>query len=446
MSSNDSQILADQPPQSRAETMSTMNPPRRKLDKETRRSLLGIGLGNGLEWFDGTLYATLAVYVSAAYFDSSNPSASLLATLAVFAVGFLARPLGGLLFGWLTDRFGRKFGLTLAVGLMSVGLAMIALTPSYGTIGIAAPIILLVARIIQGVSQGGETPASQAFLAELAPPARRGLWSSLIYVSGTIGVLATVLVNVLMNVFFTSTQMHDFAWRIPFALAAVLGLYTLWMRRTMKEPEIYADNTKAGKAGIFANAIKHRKALLMVVGLTVGFTTSYYALIINTPTYGTVTLGYDRQATLWASVIGNIVLIISLPLWGRLSDKIGRKPVLYISFIAMAVLYIPGVMFMSLSVNHMIVSLIVFSIFMGGPAAIFPATLAELFPTEVRATGIGVPYAFAVALFGGTAPYLQQLVASLDTFNFFPIYIVVLLVCSVLTVRTIPETRGKDLE
>ncbi|WP_159706631.1 MFS transporter [Arthrobacter sp. 18067] len=446
MSPQDPQLVASQPPPFTAGATPLLGRPKQKIDKDTRRSLLGIGLGNGLEWFDGTLYATLAVYVSAAYFDSSNPAASLLATLAVFAVGFLARPFGGFLFGWLTDRFGRKFGLTLAVALMSVGLAMIALTPTYESIGLAAPIVLLLARIIQGVSQGGETPASQAFLAELAPAERRGLWSSLIYVSGTIGVLATVLVNVLMNFFFTAEQMHDFAWRIPFAVAAVLGLYTLWMRRTMKEPEVYAENAKAGKTKIFANAIKHRKALLMVVGLTVGFTTSYYALIINTPTYGSVALGYDRQATLWASVIGNLVLIVSLPLWGKLSDKIGRKPVLYISFISMAVLYIPGVALMSLSINHMIGALVVFSIFMGGPAAIFPATLAELFPTEVRATGIGVPYALAVAIFGGTAPYLQQLAASLNTFNFFPIYIVVLLVCSVLTVRTIPETRGKDLE
>lgn len=446
MSAKDSTTTANRAPHSQKQGTPRVNRPRQKLDKETRRSLLGIGLGNGLEWFDGTLYATLAVYVSAAYFDSADPTTGLLATLAVFAVGFLARPFGGFLFGWLTDRFGRKLGLSLAVALMSLGLAMIAFTPSYEKIGIAAPIILLLARIIQGISQGGETPASQAFISELAPPERRGLWSSLIYVSGTIGVLATVVVAVIMNFTFTDDQMDSFAWRIPFAFAALLGLFTLWMRRTMKEPEVYANSDKAGKSGIIANAIAHRGALYRVVGLTVGFTTSYYALIINTPTYGTVSLGYDRQATLWASVIGNIVLIISLPLWGKLSDRIGRKPVLYVSFISMALLYIPGVALMSHSIFHMIGSLVVFSVLMGGPAAIFPATLAELFPTEVRATGIGVPYAFAVALFGGTAPYLQQYIASLDGFNFFPIYIVVLLVCSVLTVRTIPETRGKDLE
>lgn len=448
MSVTEGAALTEGLDESRGQGMLALGGRRKRLDPDTRRSLLGIGLGNGLEWFDGTLYAMFAVYVAATYFDSSNPTAGLLATLAVFATGFIARPFGGILFGWLTDRFGRKFGLTLAVALMSVGLAMIAFTPSYESIGLAAPAILLLARIIQGISQGGETPASQAFISELAPASRRGLWSSLIYFSGTLGVLATVLVAVLMGALFTPEQMHAFAWRIPFAIAAVMGLYTLWMRRTMKEPDVFLDHKgeAEAKGGIFANAIKHRKALLQVVGLTVGFATAYYAVLINTPTYANITLGYDRTQALWAGAFGNIALLVSLPFWGKLSDRIGRKPVLLVCFGALAVLYFPAVLLMGNSVLHMAFSLVVLSILLGGPAAIFPATLAELFPTEVRATGIGVPYAFAVALFGGTAPLLQQSIASLDTFNFFPLYIAALLLCSVATVLTIPETKGKELE
>ncbi len=420
----------------------------RRLTKDQRHSLVAVSLGNLIEWFDWTVYATFAVFIAANYFSSDNPTSGLLLTLVVFAVGFVARPFGGILFGWLADKAGRKFAMTLAVLIMSVSSLAIAVSPSYGQIGLWASAVLIVARLAQGVSQGGETPASFTFLSEIAPASRRGLWSSLIYISGSAGILATTLLGVLLTSLLTQQQMNEFGWRIPFGIGAVLGLYALWMRRTMKESEVYErsrNQTGAGKRSILANALRYRRELAVVVGLTVGFTTSYYAWIINAPTYGNVTLGFDRTATLWASAIATICLIIALPIWGIISDRIGRKPVLIISFGSLLLLYLPATFLMKQSAAHLTMALIVISFVMAGIPAIFPATLSEMLPTSVRATGIGFPYALAVALFGGTAPYIQQYTASINNEALFPLYVMVLLAVSVVVSFTIPETKGKDL-
>jgi MHS family alpha-ketoglutarate permease-like MFS transporter len=423
--------------------------PRVALTADQRHSLVAIGMGNLIEWFDWALYSTFAVYIAATYFSSDNPTSALLSTLAVFAAGFVARPFGGILFGWIADRKGRKFAMTLAVGLMSAGSVVIAISPSFTTIGAAASAILVIARLTQGVSQGGETPASFAFLGELAPAARRGYWSSLIYVSGVAGILLTVLLGVILNAALSPEQMAEFGWRIPFGVGAILGIYTLWMRRTMNESQVFDRSRaegKAGQPGILRNAIRYRRELLTVVGLTVGFTTAYYAWVVNAPTYANVTLGFDREATLWANAIANVCLIIALPLWGKLSDKIGRKPILVISFGALLVLYLPAFFLMQQSIIHFTIVLVVISVLMAGIPAIFPAVLSEMLPTNVRATGIGFPYALAVAVFGGTAPYIQQLAAATNEgFNFFPVYVMALVLVSLIVSFVIPETKGKAL-
>ncbi|MGP0225154.1 MFS transporter [Paenarthrobacter sp. NCHU4564] len=422
---------------------------RKGLSKEQRKSLTGLAFGNALEWFDGSIYATFAIYVAGSYFDKTDPTAGLLAALAIFAAGFIARPFGGIFFGWLADRLGRKRGLTLSVGLMALGLAGIAFTPSYSTIGLAAPVLLVLFRLLQGFSTGGETTTAQVFIAEIAPAARRGFWSSLIYISGTIGILCTVIVGAAMNSIFSAEQMQSWAWRIPFAIAAVLGLYTLWMRRNMQETEVYVDTSNAqpsAEVSLFAGAWMHRQALLKVIGLTVGFTTSYWAIMVNTATYGQVSLGYQRGETLVASAVGSIALIISLPFWGKLSDRIGRKPVLVIGFGMQALLFFPALQFMALGIVQLTIALTALAVFTGAAASIFPAVFSELFPTQMRATGVGIGYSLAVAIFGGTAPYLQQFFSAGGGLNLFPVYTIALLIISAITSLIIKETRGASLE
>jgi len=415
--------------------------------RTTRKNLVGIGMGNLLEWYDWNVYASFAVYIAAHAFDNDDPTSALLSALAVFAVGFIARPFGGFLFGWIGDRKGRKFSLTLAIMLASFGSLAIALMPDYQTMGAWSSLMLLLARLVQGLAHGGELPASQVFLSEVAPRKHRGLWSSSIYVSGTTGILFGLLLAAILNLAPTTEQLNSFGWRIPFALGAVAGLYTLYLRRNMKESEVFEQVAKSNanrKRNIVAQIWEHRLAALQVIGLTIGLTVAYYAWAINAPTFANTQLGMDRGLTLWAGVIGNIVLIGALPLWGILSDRIGRKPVMLISAGGALVLYYPMTLWLRDDFMVLLLSVSIMSALLAGALAIMPALFSELFPPEVRTSGIGFPYAFAVAAFGGTAPYIQTWAAS-SSFNFFPIYAMALLVISAVTVFTVPETKGKDL-
>lgn len=421
---------------------------RARLTREQKHSLTAIGLGNLIEWFDWTVYSTFSVYIAANYFSDAHPASALLAALAVFAAGFIARPFGGLLIGWISDRRGRKFAMTLCVVIMPVASLVIAISPSYHSIGVWASAILVVARLAQGISQGGETPASFTILGEVSPPSQRGLWSSLIYVSGTAGILLTTGLSLVLHWALSDAQMQDFGWRIAFGVGALLGVYTLWMRRTMPESEVYETEKAKGNAGgpgILRNAIRYWRELITVVGLTVGFTTFYYAWVVNMPTYANVTLGYSSETTLWAGSVAYLLLMAALPFWGMLSDRIGRKKVLIISFASMLVLYLPAQLFLGQSTLALFICLGLMFVLMGGVPAIFPATLSEMLPTKVRASGIGFPYAFAVALFGGTAPYLQQWASGLPGFNFFPIYVMALVLVSLIVSFIIPETKGKPM-
>ncbi|WP_345471040.1 MFS transporter [Glutamicibacter ectropisis] len=415
--------------------------------RTTRKNLLGIGMGNLLEWYDWNVYASFAVYIAAHGFNNEDKTSALLAALGVFAVGFIARPFGGFVFGWIGDRKGRKFSMTLAILLASLGSAAIALMPNYQSVGIWSSIMLLVARLVQGLAHGGELPSSQVFLSEVAPSKRRGLWSSWIYVSGTAGILVGVLMAAVLNMTLSAQQLDAFGWRIPFALGALAGLYTLYLRRSMEEPEAFkqvAEQKPEQRRGIVAQVWEHRRSALQVIGMTVGVTVAYYAWAINAPTFANTQLGMDRGLTLWAGVIGNIVLIAALPLWGMLSDRLGRKPVMIISAAGTLVLYYPIIWWQHNDFLVLVLSVSIMSAMLAGALAIMPALFSELFPPQVRTSGIGFPYAFAVAAFGGTAPYVQTL-ASSASFNFFPVYTMALLVLSILTVLSLPETKGKDL-
>ncbi|MDE8585966.1 MFS transporter [Arthrobacter sp. NQ4] len=409
------------------------------------RTVFGIGVGNALEWFDWAIYASFAPFFAGQVFDNKDPVSAMLATLAVFAVGFVARPVGGFFFGWLADRKGRKFAMTLSVGLASLGSLMLALTPTFAAVGVFASILLLLTRLIQGLAHGGEMPAAQTYVAEVAPRERRGLWASLIYFSGTCGILFGMLLGAVLTVVLPQADMLAWGWRVPFALGAVFGLYALFMRSRMKETSAFeAASEPAGvpRDSLWQQMLRARKQSFQVIGMTLGLTVCYYSWAVTAPVQAVTLHGMDRGTALWASVAANAVFIAVLPLWGILSDRIGRKPVMLIGGIGAAVLYFPmqgmiGQDFWSLAIP----SAVELS-FLAAGAAISPAVYAELFPTRVRTLGVAVPYAFVVALFGGTAPYLQTLFASLAMPAAFGIYAVVLLVISLLVILRLPETRG----
>lgn len=417
-----------------------------QVHKSHLRTLIGTGIGNAVEWYDWAIYATFSPFIASALFSSADPTSAILSTLAIFAVGFVARPFGGFVFGWIGDRIGRKTSMTFAVGLAALGSLLIGIAPTFQAVGAFASVMLLVARLIQGLAHGGELPSSQTYLSEMAPKEKRGFWATLIYTSGTVGILAGTLLGAILSGVLSKADMNAWGWRIPFLIGGALGIYALVMRARMKETEAFESETPKEKHDpMWPQIWRHRKQALQVIGLTVGLTVIYYIWGVVAPSYASTTLKMDRGEALWAGVIANVVFIAALPFWGKLSDRIGRKPVMIMSAAGAGLLHFPMTWLLKDSPWQLAVSMSVMLIFIAGSAAIVPAVYAELFPTKIRTVGVGVPYSICVAAFGGTAPYLQTWLGSIGQSSLFNVYAVVLLLVGIAFAFSIPETKGKDL-
>lgn len=366
--------------------------------------------------------------------------------MAVFAVGFVARPFGGVVFGWLADRFGRKQSLLLSVVSASVGSLLIAVAPTYAQVGLLSSALLLVARILQGLAHGGELPSAQTYLAEEAPREHRGYWASSIYVSGTLGIMFGLGLGLLLSIVLSEDAMSAWGWRIPFALGAVMGLFALWIRTRMGESEVFEADTRkpdVPRENIFVGVARHWRQALQVIGMTVGATVIYYIWGVAMASLARQQFKFDAQTAFLVTLVANLVFIVSLPFWGRFSDRFGRKPAMLIALLGSAALYVPMLNFLQQGVWQAVVAISLMMVIMGAFLSMAPAAYAELFPTRVRATGFGIPYAIAIAAFGGTAPLLFA--AWAPTPWLFPAYAITLAIISALTVLTLPETKGKDL-
>jgi len=309
----------------------------------------------------------------------------------------------------------------------------------------------LIARLAQGLAHGGELPSAQTYISEVAPRERRGLWSSLIYVSGTIGVLAGTVLGAVLATVLSEDQMTAFGWRIPFVIGGLFGLYALYMRSRMRETETFAaaaeamaDNP-APRPSLWRQIMAHPKLLLRVIGLTMGATVIYYVWAVAAPAFAISNRGIDPKGALWAGTAANLVFLVALPLWGKVSDRVGRRPVLLTGTVLLGALLFPLNAMIQGQAWQLFIAMSIALVLIAAFASIGPAVYAEMFPTGIRAAGVGVPYSIAVALFGGTAPYLQTFFAEQGHANLFNWYAIVLLVVSVLTVLFMPETRARDL-
>ena len=436
------------PPATRPSLDSVELQPSRPRDR--LRTLLGSGAGNALEWYDWNIYAVFAPFFAAQFFNPDNGVAALLSTLAVFAVGFGMRPLGGLLFGWLADRHGRRTSMLFSVGLACGASLLIGLAPTYGSIGIAAAAVLLFARLLQGLAHGGEIAAGHTYVAEIAPPQRRGLWSSVIYVSGMFATLLAVLLGAGLTSVLSDDAMSSWGWRVPFLVGGALGLVALYLRRQLSETEAFENHhsrahSRASRPSIWRGIWENRNASLTVVGLTLGGTVFFYTWVVAAPAYAIGVKDMDPTAALWASVVAILVMIVALPLAGRLSDRFGRRPNFLIFSLGAAALSFPLNRLIQGEAWQLAVAMSIALGLLALVVSILPALFAELFPTRVRATGIGVPYSVAVALTGGTAAYLQTWLSTNGHGDLFLVYSIVLLLIGAVTILATPETRGRPL-
>lgn len=408
------------------------------------KSLRAVAIGNALEWFDWTLYATFSVYLASNLFDKTDARSAMLATLGVFAVGFVARPVGGLLFGRLSDRLGRRTILIITMMLLAVSSLGIAFIPAYQTIGVYASAALLFFRLTQGLAHGGETGVSYTYVAEIAPSKHRGLWSSSVYIGVTLGVMAATAVAAALTWFLGSQAMSDYGWRIGFAIGGVLGIYALFLRRGAEESHVFVEQQQMSRRAPKLSRGEVLRITRNIVMLAAAANVTYYAWV----TFGAATAiaqGMDATGAYVASLFAQILCVCWLPVCGMLSDRLGRKPMVIAWGVGVVVLTYP----ISVMVTTEPYTLFLAQVMGLGAwsliAAIFPAILSEQVPTRARAQGVGFVSSVSVAIFGGTAPYLHSYLTGADLDYLYICYVMGLGLVTVIAGFLIAETAGVDL-
>lgn len=422
---------------------STLDTTRRK---PRHGKIFGALIGSAMEVFDWSIYTTFAAFFALAFFGpGGGDTQAFINSLIVFAVGFIARPVGSLLFGWVSDTRGRRISLLFTSGTALVGTALIALSPTHETLGVGAAIILIVARVVQGLAHGGEQPAAGAYIAERSTPFNRGAMSSLIYVSITFGGLLATLLGAFLTGTASEDAMYSWVWRIPFLVGGIGSLLALWFVWHLEETEVYEESAeKTAKVSLVREMARSWRPALQIILLTLGITVAFQNWAAMSGFHIRI-LGANPNHTLWTAVACNALTIVALPLWGLLSDRIGRKPVLIIGFVGVALTTYPLMQFLDGSWAHMLLAMGLSMVLLAAPLSILPALMAELVPTSIRTIGVGFSYALATAIFGGTVPALQAWIGDTWSPQHFGVYVTITVVVSLIAAFRIPETRGKDL-
>ena len=414
------------------------------------KAIISGSLANLLVWYDWYIYAAFAIYFSSSFFSSDSQTVRLLQTAGIFALGFFMRPIGGMILGSFADRFGRRKSMLLSVFMMSLGSLMIAVTPTYDTIGVYAPILLLVARLIQGLSIGGGTGITTAYLSEMAPPHRRGFYASFQYMTLVSGqILALGLLILLQKWVLTDAQLHEWGWRIPFAIGAVLTLAMPYLQGHIDETKAYqAVNAKkaTSTAGIWKLLARHPKAILMVVGLTMGGTLAFYTAIVYMQKYLVNSGGISKEDATLITFLSLLVFALAQPFFGAVSDRIGRRPLLIAFGVLGTCTTIPLMRAISDASSHgailglLVVYLLIISLY----SSISVVVKAEIFPAEIRVIGAGLPHAITVALFGGSAEYVALWLKNAGHEMWFYWYITLAILISLVMFVCMKDTRTNN--
>ena len=408
------------------------------------RNIVGGSTGNLVEWYDWYVYSAFALYFAPVFFPAESRTAQLLSAAAVFAVGFLMRPIGAWLMGVYADRRGRKAGLTLSVTLMCLGSLMIAVTPTYAAIGPLAPAALVLARLLQGLSVGGEYGASATYLSEMAGRSRRGFYSSFQYVTLISGQLIALAVLILLQAGMSEEALENWGWRIPFGIGAILAVVVYYLRRRLAETESFHRSKEAGiKSSGLTLLRDHPKEALLVMALTAGGTVAFYAYTTYMQKFLVNTSGFGRESATAITASALFFYMLLQPAAGALSDRIGRKPLMIGFGVAGVLLTVP--IFTALETVRD--PLLAFGLVLGalvivtGYTSINAVVKAELFPAHIRALGVALPYALANTLFGGTAEYVALWFKDAGVERAFYWYVTALIGVSLIVYVRMRETR-----
>lgn len=413
-----------------------------------RRRLKAIfigSVGNLVEWYDFYAYAAFSLYFAQKFFPGGDPVAQQLNAALLFAFGFLVRPIGGVLFGHLADRKGRRLALTSSVALMCFGSLLIAVAPTYATIGVAAPAMLLFARLLQGLSLGGEYGTSATYLSEVADERHRGFYSSFQYVTLIGGqLLALLVLLVLQKVFLTPEQLKDWGWRIPFLIGALLAVVAAVMRRELQETDAFtrAAADRARESSVRA-LLRYPRELLLVVGMTMGGTAAFYTYTTYMQKYLKLSVGLSDDQTTVVTAGALVFAMLLQPLYGAISDQVGRRPLLIGFGVAGTLFTVPLLTTLQEARGPVAAFLLIAAawLIVSGYTSINAVVKAELFPAHVRATGVGLPYALTVSVFGGSAESIALWTKSIGHERWFYYYLTACIAVSLLVYAFMRDTK-----
>ncbi|MCG7393032.1 MFS transporter [Microvirga sp. ACRRW] len=422
--------------------------------RQRLKSIIGGSAGNMVEWYDWYVYSAFTLYFAPIFFPKGDQTAQLLNAAAVFAVGFLMRPIGAWIMGIYADRKGRKAGLTLSVTLMCTGSLMIAVTPGYDSIGVFAPVILVFARLIQGISVGGEYGASATYLSEMAGKSRRGFFSSFQYVTLISGQLLALGVLLILQQAMPEQDLESWGWRIPFFIGGVLAVLVFYLRRGLSETQSYKNaqgaqnkDGKAPRSSGLALFTKYPREAFTVIALTAGGTLAFYAYTTYLQKFLVNTSGFSRESASQITAAALFVFMAIQPLAGALSDRIGRKP-LMVGFGVLGVLF-TYLIFSTLAgtTNPYTAFALVLGalVIVTGYTSINAVVKAEMFPAHIRALGVALPYAIANTVFGGTAEYVALWFKQAGHEYGFFIYVTIMIALSLIVYLRMKDTRTHSL-
>jgi MHS family alpha-ketoglutarate permease-like MFS transporter len=407
-------------------------------------AIFGGSVGNLVEWYDWYVYSSFALYFAGAFFPSADRTEQLLYSAAVFAIGFLIRPIGSWLLGRFADRYGRKSSLLFSISLMCAGSLIIACAPTYAAAGVFAPLALICARLMQGFSLGGEYGTSATYLSEVAAPDRRGFYSSFQYVTLIMGqLIAMVILMLLQFVFLTPQQLESWGWRIPFFVGALCAVSAFYLRRNLRESDVFSKaRGQTREAGSLRFLARHPRESLLVAGMTMGGTVVFYTFTAYMQKFLVNTAGLTKSQSTLISAGTLFITVLLQPVLGGLSDRIGRKPIL-VSFALAATL---GTVPLMTVLSHTSDPVTAFGlitlalVFVSGYTALSAIVKAELFPVEIRALGVGLPSAIAISLFGGTAEVVALWFKRIGQESLFYWYVTALAACSLIVFLSMRES------